>query len=79
MFCSFKILTSKKYGISDFVRDYWVVGYTNDTVISLWLGYDEISNKYDMKVYYFDFSELEGNIRHELRTTYGFQNYVTNC
>ena len=33
-------------------------------------------NKYDMKVYYFDFSELEGNIRHELRTTYGFQNYV---
>ena len=33
-------------------------------------------NKYDMKVYYFDFSELEGTIRHELRTTYGFQNYV---
>lgn len=41
--------TSKKYGISDFVRDYWVVGYTNDTVISLWLGYDEISNKYKFK------------------------------
>ena len=36
----------------------------------------DFMNKYDMEVYYFDFSELEGNIRHELRTTYGFQNYV---
>ena len=35
--------------ISDFVRDYWVIGYTNDTVISLWLGYDELSNKYKFK------------------------------
>ena len=27
------------------IRDYWVDGYTNDTVISIWLGYDKTSNK----------------------------------
>lgn len=41
--------TAGKLGISDFVRDYWVIGYTNDTVISLWLGYDDLSNKYKFK------------------------------
>lgn len=40
--------TIKDKGLtSNFVRDYWVVGYTNDIVISLWLGYDEISKKYN--------------------------------
>ena len=41
--------TAAQKKITDFVRDYWVIGYTNDTVISLWLGYDEISNKHKFK------------------------------
>lgn len=41
--------TKKKLGITDFVRDYWVIGYTSDTVIGLWLGYDDLSNKYKFR------------------------------
>lgn len=29
-----------------YLRDLWVVGYTKETVISCWLGYDEINAKY---------------------------------
>lgn len=39
--------TLAKKGIPDwYVRDYWIVGYTPDIVISVWMGHDEISKKY---------------------------------
>lgn len=41
--------TASKLGISDFVRDYWVIGFSHDIVISIWLGYDDLSNKYKFK------------------------------
>jgi len=47
----------KKHNIPDFVRDYWAVGYTNDTVISVWLGYDDIDKKYMFKY------SKDGNLR----------------
>ena len=39
-----------KYGIwGTFVRDSWVVGYTPETTISIWLGYDEISQDHKLQ------------------------------
>ena len=39
-------ITKQRFKLSgNAIRDYWVDGYTNDTVISVWLGYDKTSNK----------------------------------
>ena len=39
-------ITRTKFKLPSYaVRDYWVDGYTTDTVISTWLGYDKTSNK----------------------------------
>ncbi len=43
---NFDSATKKKFKLKDYaIRDYWVDGYTKDTVISVWMGYDKISNK----------------------------------
>ena len=40
----------KKYGIrGTFFRDSWVIGFTPETTISIWLGYDEISQDHKLQ------------------------------
>jgi len=47
---NFDSKTKSKYKLSgDAIREYWVDGYTKDTVISIWMGYDKISNKNCLK------------------------------
>ncbi len=42
--------TISKYRLpSDAIRDSWVVGYTNKTVISMWYGYDFIDREYCLR------------------------------
>ncbi len=39
-------ITRTKFKLPSYaIRDYWVDGYTSDTAISIWLGYDKTSNK----------------------------------
>ncbi len=39
--------TKSKYKLSgNAVRDYWIMGYTHNVVIGIWMGYTEISNKH---------------------------------
>ena len=42
--------TMKKYGLpNDAIRDSWVVGFTPDTVVSMWYGYDFIDKDYVLR------------------------------
>lgn len=42
--------TMSKYHLpSDAIRDSWVVGYTNKTVIGMWYGYDFIDSEYCLR------------------------------
>ncbi len=34
---------------SNFVRDYWVMGYTHDITIAIWIGYEKINNKHYLR------------------------------
>ncbi len=44
--------TKSRYKLPSYaVREYWVDGYTKDTVISVWLGYDKTSNKNYLNYY----------------------------
>ena len=45
---------------SSIVRDYWIDGYTHNTVISIWIGYDNLDKKY-----YLNYNS-DGNMRHKL-------------
>lgn len=50
---------------SSIVRDYWIDGYTHDTVISIWIGYDKLSSKY-----YLNYNK-DGQLRHKLLNAVG--------
>lgn len=42
--------TMDKYNLpSDAIRDSWVIGYTNKTVIGMWYGYDSIDSEYCLR------------------------------
>ncbi len=42
--------TISKYGLpSDAIRDSWVVGFTPDTVVAMWYGYDFIDSEYVLR------------------------------
>lgn len=45
---------------ANIIRDYWIMGYTHNVVIGIWLGYDEISSEY-----YLDFGR-DGEYRNRL-------------
>ena len=36
---------------SSIVRDYWIMGYTHDTVIGIWLGYEKLNSKHYLNFY----------------------------
>lgn len=43
--------TKKKFKLpSDAVNDLWTAGFTPDYTVAIWLGYDEINNKYYNKI-----------------------------
>ena len=50
---------------SSIVRDYWIDGYTHNTVISIWIGYDELDSKN-----YLNYN-TDGNMRHKLLNAVG--------
>ena len=41
--------TVKKQGLKSNIRDYWIDGYTHNKVISIWIGFDEISKDHYFK------------------------------
>jgi len=58
--------TKKKDGLpSSIVRDYWIDGYTHNTVISIWIGYDKLDKKY-----YLNYN-TDGKMRHRLLNAVG--------
>lgn len=50
---------------TNIVRDYWIDGYTHNTVISIWIGYDELNSKS-----YLDYNK-DGSMRHYLLNAVG--------
>ena len=53
--------TLKKNGLpSSFVRDYWVMGYTHDITIGIWIGYEKLNKKHYLKF------GSDGNLRPQL-------------
>ena len=53
--------TKRKNGYpSSIVRDYWIMGYTHDTVIGIWIGYDKLN-----KTHYLNYNQ-DGGLRHGL-------------
>ena len=50
---------------SSIVRDYWIDGYTHNTVISIWIGYDELDSKH-----YLNYNS-DGKMRHKLLNAVG--------
>ena len=44
--------TTKKMKLpSSIVRDYWIMGYTYDTVVGIWLGYEKLNSKHYLDFY----------------------------
>ena len=53
--------TKKKRGLpSSIVRDYWIMGYTHNVVIGIWIGYEELN-----KTHYLNYN-YDGGKRHQL-------------
>ena len=53
--------TKKKMGLpSSIVRDYWIMGYTHNVVIGIWIGYEELN-----KTHYLNYN-YDGGKRHQL-------------
>ena len=53
--------TKKKKGLpSSIVRDYWIMGYTHNVVIGIWIGYEELN-----KTHYLNYN-YDGGKRHQL-------------
>ena len=50
---------------SSIVRDYWIMGYTHDTVVGIWIGYEKLNSKH-----YLDFYR-DGNRRFSLLNQVG--------
>lgn len=50
---------------SSIVRDYWIMGYTHDITIGIWIGYDDLS-----KTNYLNYN-TDGNMRHYLLNAVG--------
>ena len=58
--------TKKKNGLpSSIVRDYWIIGYTHDIVIGIWIGYDKLN-----KTHYLNYNN-DGGLRHTLLNRVG--------
>ena len=58
--------TKKNNGFpSSIVRDYWIMGYTYNTVIGIWIGYDDLS-----KTNYLNYN-TDGILRHRLLNAVG--------
>lgn len=46
---------------SNIVRDYWIMGYTHNVVIGIWIGYDELNSKH-----YLRWGGADGQLRNYL-------------
>lgn len=58
--------TTKKMKLpSSIVRDYWIMGYTYDTVIGIWLGYEKLNSKHYLNFY------NDGGRRYEILNVVG--------
>ena len=58
--------TTKKMKLpSSIVRDYWIMGYTYDTVVGIWLGYEKLNSKHYLNFY------TDGGRRYELLNQVG--------
>ena len=58
--------TIRKRGLpSSIVRDYWIMGYTHNVVVGIWMGYDKLNNQH-----YLNFN-TDGNRRYYLLNQVG--------
>lgn len=46
---------------SNIIRDYWVMGYTHDITIGIWIGYEKLNSKHYLK-----YNAADGNLRAQL-------------
>ena len=45
-----KVVKSRKLP-SNIVRDYWIMGYTHNVVVGIWIGYDKLDKKHYLNFY----------------------------
>ena len=58
--------TVKKRGLpSNIVRDYWIMGYTHNVVVGIWIGYEKLNSKHYLNFY------TDGNRRFTLLNQVG--------
>ena len=50
---------------SSIVRDYWIMGYTHNVVVGIWIGYEKLNNKHYLNFY------TDGNRRFSLLNEVG--------
>jgi len=50
----------------DIIRDYWIMGYTHNVVIGIWIGYDKLS-----KTHYLQYNNADGILREKLLNAVG--------
>ena len=50
---------------SNIVRDYWIMGYTHDVVVGIWIGYEKLNSKHYLNFY------TDGNRRFTLLNQVG--------